>query len=171
MALGNRRRQFPRYRPSGSLAGNVPADPDTPVPEIHGILNTELRGARHCQYSRNHLACPVRKPNHHRGRRIGVLQRAGTMGRISFDRLRPTAPVASPRPRRSGGGDYHFHVSAGSDLQNRTRLPRLAAVSDLLVTRLRRNDHQQPASDLSLSNQDPPTGARTHRPSASRQSL
>ena len=132
----------------------MPADPETPVPELHGIMNAELRGARHCRNSRNHLACPVRNPNHHSGRRTGVPPRAKTMSRISYDRLRPAAPDASPRARRSRGGDYHFHVSAGSGLQNRIRLPRFAAESELLVAGLRRNDHQQAASDVFLSNRD-----------------
>ena len=154
-----------------SLAGDVPADPATPVPELHGIMNAELRGARHCPNSRNHLACPVRKPNHHSGRRTGVPLRAGTMSRISFDRLRPTAPVASPIPGRSGGGAYHSYASAGSDLQNRNRLPRLVAESELLVTGLRQNNHQQPAPDVFLSNRDPSTGFRTNRPSADQLSL
>ena len=101
-----------------SLAGDVSADPDTPVPELHGIMNAELRGAKHCPNSRNHLACPVRKPNHHSGRKTGVPLRSGTMSRISFDHLRPTAPVATLIPGRSGGGAYHSHASAGSDLQN-----------------------------------------------------
>lgn len=90
------------------------------------------------------------------------------MGRISFDRLRPAAPVASPSPGCSGGGDYHFHVSAGSDLQNRTRLPCLAAESELLATGLRQNDHQQSVPDIYLSNRDPSTGFRTNRPIAGR---
>ena len=154
----------------GILAGNVPADPDTPVPELHGIMNTELRGARHCPISKNHLACPVRKPNHRSGRRTGVPLRAGTRSKISLDRLRPADPVASPIPDRSGEGDYHLHVSAGSDLPNRTRLPRLIAESELPVTELRRNDHQQRSPDVFLSNRNPPTGSRTNRPSAGRQS-
>ncbi len=154
-----------------SLAGDVPVDPDTPGPELHGIMNAELRGARHCRNSRNHLACPVRKPNQHNGRRIGVPLRAGTMSRISFERLRPTAPVVSPIPDRSGGGAYHSYASAGSDLQNRTRLRRLVAESEPLVTGLRQSNHQQPASDVFLSNWDPSTDSRTNRPSAGRLSL
>ena len=151
-----------------SLAGDVPADPDTPVPELHGIMNAELRGARHGSNSRNHLVCPVRKPNHHSGGRTGVPLRAGTMSRVSFDRLRPTAPVASPIPDRSRGRAYHSHASAGSDLQNWIRLPRLVAESELLVTGLRQNDHQQLAPDVFLSNRDPSTGSRTNRPSSGR---
>ena len=73
---------FPR-----SLAGNVPTDPGTPVPEFHGIMNAELHGARHFPNSQNSLACPVREPSHQRRRRTGVPLRDGTKSRISFNRL------------------------------------------------------------------------------------
>ncbi len=92
-AVGSHDVGFPR-----SLAGDVPADPDTAVHELHGIMNAELRGARHCRNSRNHLAYPVRKRNQNRGRRIGVPLKAGTMGRTTIERLRPAVPVASPVP-------------------------------------------------------------------------
>ena len=73
---------FPR-----SLACDVPADPDTLVPELHGIMNAELRGARHCPNSQNDLPCPVLEPSRHRAGRTGVPLRDGTKSRISPDRI------------------------------------------------------------------------------------
>ena len=85
---------FPR-----SLACDVPTDPDTLVPELHGIMNAELLGARHFPNSQNDLPCPVREPSCHRGRRTGVLLRDGTKSRISLNCLLQN-PVPIPLSRR-----------------------------------------------------------------------
>ena len=69
-----------------------------PPPELHRIMNTELGGARLGPNSQNHVAWPVREPNHHRRRRAGVPLRDRARSRISLNRLRPIAPSLPPFP-------------------------------------------------------------------------
>ena len=152
-----------------SLAGDVPADPDTLVSELHGIMNAELRGRETLSELKKSLGVPcpaTESAQWTKDRRPSESRDHGQ------DQLRSSTAHRScclPHSRSFRRGSLSFQcvsASAGSDLQNRTRLPRLVAESELLVTGLGQNDHQQPAPDVFLSNRDPSTDFRTNRPSA-----